>query len=503
MLPKTSVELLEDEELELLYLEDECDLARESFYDFCRLKDKTFYTPDKTHLTELCNTLDLFIDGKLIKADGEPYKKIMINIPPQHGKTRTLINLCQFILGRNNEERIICGSYNDDTATDFSKYTRDGIDEEKNIDSYIVFNDIFPKTRLREGDSSKKKWALEGQHFNYLGSGIHGSFTGKGGTVLIIDDPIKNEEIAVNEDALEKIWSWYVGTFLSRVSAEGGEPLEICMGTRWASRDLFGRILFNEDGTESEENKDWYQIHMEAYNEKTDKMLCPSLLNKRRYDELRRKMLPEIFNANYHNKPIDLEGVLYKSFKTYTDLPHEEKDGKKIYLHEEIKNYTDTADEGDDYLCSINFAVYKNEAYITDVYYTDRGMEITEPETARFLMDGEVNKALIESNNGGRGFARNVKRHLHEDLDTTSVVVKWFHQSENKIARIITNSSFVMEHIYFPINWKDRWPLFYQSLVTYQKAGKNKHDDAEDCITGVAEITQRKKGVTFLKPKRS
>ena len=55
-----------------------------------------------------------------------------------------------------------------------------------------------------------------------------------------------------------------------------------------------------------------------------------------------------------------------------------------------------------------------------------------------------------------------------------------------------------MEHIYYPVNWQYRFPDFYQSMVTYQKAGKNLHDDAEDAITGVAEIVSKKKSIQFI-----
>ena len=85
-----------------------------------------------------------------------------------------------------------------------------------------------------------------------------------------------------------------------------------------------------------------------------------------------------------------------------------------------------------------------------------------------------------------------------KELENNSVVVKWFHQSQNKKARIMTNSSFIMEHIYYPVNWQNRWPDFYQSLKTYQKAGKNLHDDAEDAMTGVAEIVSKKKSIQFI-----
>ena len=481
---------------------EQCKEARDSFVKYCQLKDSVFYTEDKPHLTKLCQVLNDFYRGLLIRKDGKAYRKLMINIPPQMGKTRTLVHFCEWVFGDDDNKKIICGSYNDDTASDFSKYTRNGIAEEKNLEEQIVFSDIFPGVTIAFGTATYKKWALTGKHFSYMASGIHGSFTGKGGDILLIDDPIKNEEIATNDLALQKIWNWYAGTFLSRVAAKAGLPLEIIMMTRWASGDPCGRIL------DSDEKDEWYILTMEAYDKKTDSMLCDSLLGHERYEELSKKMLPEVFNANYHQTPIDLEGTLYKTLKTYAGVP---KDDSGAPLWEAILNYTDTADEGDDYLCSVTFAVYENEGFVLDLVYSLDGMEITEPLLANHLIDNEVNKSYIESNNGGRGYARNVKRIMRGIIDEHNknrekdeperglgVVVKWFHQSHNKVARILTNSSFVMEHLYFPVNWQYRWPEFYRSMITYQKAGKNLHDDAEDTITGVAEIVSKKKSIIFI-----
>jgi predicted phage terminase large subunit-like protein len=118
-------------------------------------------------------------------------------------------------------------------------------------------------------------------------------------------------------------------------------------------------------------------------------------------------------------------------------------------------------------------------------------MEITEKETASFFVRNNVNKAEVESNNGGKGFARNVKRIIWEEHKTKSVVVKWFHQSKNKMARILTNSAFVMEHVYFPSDWKNKWPEFYKAITEFQRDGKNKNDDAPDTLTGISEMVNR------------
>lgn len=212
-------------------------------------------------------------------------------------------------------------------------------------------------------------------------------------------------------------------------------------------------------------------------------MLCDEILSYKSYLSKTRAMGEEIASANYQQEPIDLKGRLYSSIKTYEHLPCDDE-GNLLFTA--IKNYTDTADEGDDYLCSITYGEYNKEAYILDILYTKDAMEITEPQVAKILFNNKVNIADIESNNGGRGFARAVEREL-KNLGSNRTRIKWFHQSANKKARILSNSTWVMDHIYFPKNWQDRWKEFAKAILSYQKEGKNKHDDGPDALTGIAE----------------
>lgn len=423
----------------------------------------------------MCEVLEGLFYGTLTNPAGRPFKRLIMNVPPRHGKTRTLVLFTAWALGKRNTERIIVCSYNDSEAQDFSKYTRNTIQEELQASEQIVYSSIFPETKIKKGDASFQKWALEGQFFSYKGAGIGGAITGKGGTIIIVDDPIKDAEVAYSELALEKIWKWYTGTLLSR-REEGA--LEIINHTRWTKKDLCGRIL---DGPDADE---WYVFQLEAYDKEKNKMLCESLLSQESYDYIYRNMDKMIFMANYHNICIDIEGSLYHNLKTYTRIP---VDNNGNPLFEQIINYTDTADEGDCFLCSICAGVYQGHAYIIDVYYTKDGMEITEARTAKFLLDNYVSRAKIESNNGGRGFARNVKRILW-DVYKTRRPIEWFHQHRNKMSRILTNSNWIMENVFFPVDWAIRWPEFFQSIVSFQKDGKNKYLDGPDALTGIAEM---------------
>jgi predicted phage terminase large subunit-like protein len=476
---------------ELVRLAAQAELSRRDFWYFCHTLSPDFYTEDREHLVVLCETLQALYEKRIVKKGGnwhimdtpqENYcKGLIINYPPRAGKSRSLINFCMWVLGKNNAERIICASYNDDTAQEFSRYTRDGIKEAKQQQTQLVYNDIFRKTTIKKGSSSVKKWALTGQHFNYIGAGVDGGITSKGGTILIIDDPVKGIAEAINETHLAKLWQWYSGTFLSRVDTQGGEPIQIINHTRWSKNDIAGRLL-------QEEPEDWYVLREQAYNESTGQMLCENLLSREAYEKRKRIALLDentklVFYANYQQKIMTAEGILYRNLKTYEKLP--ERNGQLML--EEIRSYTDTADTGKDYLCSIVYGAYNQMIYVLDVYYTDKAAEVTEKKTAEFLYHNRCKVAKVESNAGGRAFARNVERILEEKYNYSSCTFIWFHQSQNKEVRINSNSAEVQKRLLFPVNWSDKWPVFFEHVSTYQRKGKYQIDDAPDTMTGVIE----------------
>lgn len=374
------------------------------------------------------------------------------------------------------------GSYNETLSSTFAKQVRDMIATEQ-TQGVTVYRDIFPDTKIKYGEASMNKWALEGsQVANYLATSPTGTATGFGADLIVIDDLIKNSEEAYNSNVLEKHIDWFTNTMLSRT--EKGFKLIIIM-TRWASNDLAGFILSNYD--------DVVHINYKAIND-DGTPLDEGTLSLEDFEFKTKNMAKEIVYANYQQEPIDIKGRLYSSIKTYNQLPI---DSNNNLLFTAYKNYTDTADTGEDYLCSICYGVYNKEAYILDVLYTKEPMEITEPATAKILMDNNIKEADIESNNGGRGFARAVDKYLLEKYNSNRCKVRWFHQTQNKRARILSNATWVMEHIYFPVNWADRWPEFYKAITTYQKEGKNKHDDAPDVLTGIAEKCNKISGLSF------
>lgn len=405
----------------------------------------------------------------------DEYKLLIINEPPRFGKSRTSQKLVEWVLGRDKRQKIMTGSYNSTLSTTFSKNVRNTIQEVKADENKIVYNDIFPDVRIKAGDGAMNLWSLEGGYNNYLATSPGGTATGFGASLICIDDLIKNDYEAHNEAVKEKQWSWFTDTMLSRLE-EGGKIIIVM--TRWATDDLAGRALehFKKLGV---------KIKHICYKAIQDdgSLLCESILSHESIALKKSTIGLDIFNANYQQEPIDVKGRLYSGFKTYTDIPKDES-GKPLFKY--ILNYTDTADTGSDYLCSICYGMYEDSYYILDVLYTKDAMEYTEPATAKMLTKNNVGCALVESNNGGRGFARNLERECRS-LDNKHTVIKWFHQGQNKQARILSNSASVMNNIYFPVNWIDKFPEFAEALLKYQKEGKNAHDDAADALTGVYE----------------
>lgn len=440
------------------------ELARRNFFYYCQLMAGDFYKSERIYLKQLCDSFQNFM------SDDE-HNVLIINIGPRHGKSRTAGMFVQWLLGNDNTKKIMTGSYNDTLSTVFSKSVRNAIQEEKADDSITVFSDIFPDTKIKRGDGAMNLWSLEKGYNNYLATSPGGTATGFGADVIIIDDLIKSALEANNANILEGHWEWFTNTMLSRFE-EGGKLIIIM--TRWHSEDLAGKALSKlpESGYSVK------HISMRTYDEETDTMLCEDVLSKESYFRKVKAMGADIASANYQQEPIDIKGRLYSEFKTYVDRP----------IFKRISAYTDTADTGKDYLASYIYGeTMDKEAYILDILFTKEPMEVTEPLLARKLVENEVNLCWIESNNGGRGFARNVERLMRENHGTNQTTVKWFHQSKNKQARILTNATWLMEHVYFPEGWRNRWPELYKSLMTYQREGRNAHDDAQDALTGIAE----------------
>lgn len=444
------------------------ELCRRDFWEFCKIMVPAFYKEDRPFLKELCHNWQTFYE--------DPEEKVLvINEPPRHGKSLTAQLFSCWAFGKNPKEKIITGSYNEQLSKTFSRNVRDRINERKAEKGRTVYSDIFPGTKIKKGNSAANLWALSGQYASYLATSPGGTVTGFGCSLMIVDDIVKNAEEALNETVLESHYEWFVNTMLSRLE-KGGKI--IIIATRWATKDLSGRIIEHYKSINVP-----VRVIIKKALQDDGTMLCEDILDRKSYDLISKTMGQEIVKANYDQQPMDITGRLYNvGFDTYTKLP-KDKEGNDVL--EEICAYIDTADKGDDYLCMIIYGLYRGQAYVLDVYFTKESMEVTEPETARRLVDFKVNRAFCESNNGGRGFGRSVERIMREKHHWYKTYLDMFTQSRNKKARILSSATWCQQNIKFPVGWEVNFNEFYIDVMSYQREGKMKHDDAEDVLAGM------------------
>lgn len=466
-------------------------VSKEHYGYFCLLMNKRLEF-EPFHIVYY-KILHLFAIGEI--------KKLIISMPPQHGKsegsTRLLV---PYILGLNPNLRIAIGSYASTKAQKFNREIQRNLDTE-------IYNIIFPGTLLNNSKTMNVsgQWLCNSHEFEVVGKlgglkavGRGGGITGDPVDVWILDDVYKDLSEGNSPVIRDAAWDWFDGSVQTRTH---NDTQELIVFTRWHKDDIIGRL---EEGGEVIEVNSWEElknadkdkyikINFEAIKESDPTEFDPrelgevlwekkhgiNLLNKKR----KRDTLT--FDCLYQGNPETKEGLLYGSgFRIYEEMP-------RAILSK--GNCTDTADEGDDYLASVTYNKVRYKfpddekertyLFVTDVLYTKDPMEVTEKALALMLDREGTRIANIESNNGGRAFARNVRRFIK---GITKVV--WYHQSHNKESRILTNATSVMDRIVFPVGWDKRFPEVHKVLSLYKKIFKaNKHDDLPDVLTAIIE----------------
>lgn len=416
-------------------------------------------------------------------------KKLMVFMPPQHGKSEgSTRRLPAYILGRRPDTRLAIVSYSAPKARKFNREIQRIIDSPE-------YAEIFPDTRLNSKNiatvagswlRNTDECEVVGHRGGFKTVGVGGPLTGEPVDVLIMDDIYKDAKTAWSPVVRAAIEDWYDTVAETRLH---NDSQQLIVFTRWHEQDLAGRLLEQQGIYDPISNPDgWVVVIYPAIQDsepseydprEIGEALWPERHNLAKLESIRSRN-PHVFASLYQQKPKPLEGLMYENeFKEYEILPATKR--------RVVKNYTDTADEGADFLCSITYLETEIGNFILDVLYTQKPMEYTEVKTAEMLTKRAVELAIVESNNGGRGFARNVERQARL-MGNGKTRVKWFHQSDNKAVRIFSHSAEVQNLTYFPKNWDKLWPDFYNAITRYMKVGQNAHDDAPDALTGTIEF---------------
>lgn len=426
------------------------------------------------------NALTKFAHGEI--------KKMMVFMPPQHGKSEgSTRRLPAFILGDDPDKRVAVVSYNTVKARKFNREIQRVIDSEE-------YNKIFPDTLLNASNVTTISggWLRnmdECEIVNHRGGfktvGVGGALTGEPVDVLIMDDLYKDAMSAWSPIVRQSVSDWYDTVAETRLH---NDSQQLIVFTRWHEDDLAGKLIAEQGEFDPVTNPNgWVIIVYRAikvgapteYDARDDGE--PLWAERHSLEKLLsiRARNPQVFESLYQQDPKPAEGLMYDSgFREYEMRPPAKTVIRKAYI--------DTADTGDDFLCAIVYDETDIANYIVDVLYTAKPMEYTEVETANMLTRNGVKKCVVESNNGGRGFARAVERNCRL-MQNTFTAFQWFTQTANKDVRIFSNSAAVQNLTYMPKGWQRMYPDFCKAITGYMKVGRNAHDDAPDALTGTIE----------------
>lgn len=235
-------------------------------------------------------------------AEGEQ-KYIIVELPPRHGKSMTITETFpSYYLGRNPEKRVITSAYSDGLARKFGRLNRNKM---------IEFGQLVFDRKLSNDNGTVNNWTLDNGVGGMIATGIGGSITGEGADLLVIDDPIKNNEEAQSQKIRDKVWDEWETTLSTRLH-KGGSVIVVM--TRWHEDDFVGRLLQRSP-------YNWERIRMPAIAEddddilgrKIDEPLCVGLGFDKDWADLKKQEVgSRTWASLYQQRPSASEGNIFK-----------------------------------------------------------------------------------------------------------------------------------------------------------------------------------------------
>ena len=271
--------------------------------------------------------LDL-IDEYLVKVEAGEIDRLIINLPPQEGKSTRVTTIGPlWFLTRNPDRRIAIVSYAQDLADEFGR----------NIRNHIISNDgddgsLDLGLRVAKDNGAARRWKLDGTRPVDDGNGrtkqvpvkggvrsvgIRGGLTGRAVDALFIDDPISNLEQAYSKTYRDQAWGFWQSVGMTRLAP--GAPVILVL-TRWHADDLAGRLLAGEDADR------WTVLNIPAEAVKNDPLgrkpgeYLESARKRtvKQWEQIKVAVGPKVWQSLYQGKPtLDDGGVLPTEWARY------------------------------------------------------------------------------------------------------------------------------------------------------------------------------------------
>lgn len=252
----------------------------------------------------------------------------MLLVPPRHGKSELASKrMPAWFLGRQPHKQFISVSATAELAADFGR-------EVRNIISSPEYRAVFDTT-LAEDSQAKGKWHTAAGGI-YYSLGVGGSVLGRGGDVILIDDPFGSMAEARSEIERKNVWNFYTGTLYNRLMPGGAI---VVINHRMHEDDLCGQLLAQQAAGGDR----WEVVELPALDE-AGAALWPEAYPREALERIRRNTQARDWSALYQQRPAPEEGDYFKSdwLRPYEKAPS--IDTLRVYGG---SDYAVTADGGD------------------------------------------------------------------------------------------------------------------------------------------------------------
>lgn len=249
------------------------------------------------------------IEEKLLEIYNNNNGRLIVNMPPRHGKSELITKMFPlWWLLNNPSHRIIISTYNSKLSEYFGREI---------LDNFKLIASDF-NISLNNSQKSKSEFVTS-ENGSITAVGVGGTLTGKGADLIIVDDPIKNDKEANSETRRDSIMEWFNATLLTRLEPGGSVILVM---TRWHEDDLAGRLM---------RSSDWDKLIFPAIATKEDELnrqigepLWPERYDLQDLLEKKKRIGQYWFAGLYQQEPTPSEGGLFKREDiVYFDLDNE------------------------------------------------------------------------------------------------------------------------------------------------------------------------------------
>lgn len=417
------------------------------------------WRPSKFH-KDLCDRVQEFIE----KPTDRAYEIMIINTPPQHGKSTTVTEtLCAWYLMRNPDNSVIQVSYGDDLAERFGK---------RNLEKVKEYGNIFG-VEVDPKKATSREFQIKGHKGRMISKGIGSGLTGHSGHLIVIDDPIKNREQADSERVRNAVWDEFVDSIISRTQA--GSKIILIM-TRWHEDDLAGRILENMPDITTYVN---YECECESIDDPLGRTigqpLCPEIGKGLEWlKEFKATFTNEngmrSWEALYQGHPTIQEGnILKKEWWNYYDP------SKEIRFDQMIMSVDATFKDGErnDYVAISVWGKKENKIYL--VKMVNEHLNFTGTIHKMRLLKAHyprIGAVYVEDAANGQAIIQTLSNEMMGIIPVPP--------DKSKEARV-NAVSFVIEagNVYLP----EGDPMTYKFIEQCAKFPNDKHDDMVDSMS--------------------